>query len=207
MVDVRELGSLQLDGLREVANIGAGHAATALSQLTNRRIMVGVPQVRVLRIDEIADMIGTGEEVVAGVAMQMLGDLTGRTVQIFPKETAEKVAGILIGKDAVDFPEGFGELEQSALKEVGNILGGAYLNALSDFLGLLLLMSVPGLAMDVTAAVLKSTFLEFQEDRDYVFVVETLFNMDEVEHELHGHFLLVPDEASIDVLLRAIRLA
>ena len=207
MVDVRELGSLQLDGLREVANIGAGHAATALSQLTNRRIMVGVPQVKVLRIDEISDMIGTGEEVVAGVAMQMLGDLTGRTVQIFPKETAEKVAGILIGRDAVDFPDGFGELEQSALKEVGNILGGAYLNALSDFLGLLLLMSVPGLAMDVTAAVLKATFLEFQEDRDYVFVVETLFNMDEVEEALHGHFLLVPDEASIDVLLRAIRLA
>lgn len=207
MVDVRELGSLQLDGLREVANIGAGHAATALSQLTNRRIMVGVPQVKVLRIDEIADMIGTGEEVVAGVAMQMLGDLTGRTVQIFPKDTAEKVAGILIGRDDVRFPEGFGDLEQSALKEVGNILGGAYLNALSDFLGLLLLMSVPGLAMDVTAAVLKSTFLEFQEDRDYVFVVETLFNMDGVEHELRGHFLLVPDDASIDVLLRAIRLA
>lgn len=207
MVDVRELGSLQLDGLREVANIGAGHAATALSQLTNRRIMVGVPQVKVLRIDEIADMIGTGEEVVAGVAMQMLGDLTGRTVQIFPKDTAEKVAGILIGRDDVKFPDGFGDLEQSALKEVGNILGGAYLNALSDFLGLLLLMSVPGLAMDLTAAVLKATFLEFQEDRDYVFVVETVFNMDEQEHDLHGHFLLVPDEASIDVLLRAIRLA
>ena len=162
MVDVRELGHLQLDGLREVANIGAGHAATALSQLTNRRIMVGVPQVRVLRIDEISDMIGTGEEVVAGVAMQMLGDLTGRTVQIFPKDTAERVTGILVGRDDVVFPDGFGELEQSALKEVGNILGGAYLNALSDFLGLLLLMSVPGLAMDVTAAVLKSTFLEFQ---------------------------------------------
>ncbi|HEX6590051.1 MAG TPA: chemotaxis protein CheC [Longimicrobiales bacterium] len=207
MVDVRELGTLQLDGLREVANIGAGHAATALSQLTNRRIMVGVPQVKVLRIDEISEMIGTGEDVVAGVAMQMLGDLTGRTVQIFPKDTAERVAGILIGRDDVDFPTGFGELEQSALKEVGNILGGAYLNALSDFLGLLLLLSVPGLAMDVTAAVLKSVFLEFQEDRDYVFVVETVFNMDEAEQELHGHFLLVPDEASIDVLLRAIRLA
>lgn len=206
MVDVRELGLLQLDGLREVANIGAGHAATALSQLTNRRIMVGVPTVRVLRIEEIADMIGTGETVVAGVAMQMLGDLTGRTVQIFPKVTAEQVTASLIGR-AVDFPEGFGELEQSALKEVGNILGGAYLNALSDFLGLLLLTSVPGLAMDATAAVLKSSFLEFQEDRDYVFVVETVFNMDEIEDELHGHFLLVPDEASIDVLLRAIRLA
>lgn len=207
MVDVRELGDLQLDGLREVANIGAGHAATALSQLTNRRIMVGVPEVRVLRIDEIAEMVGTGDEVVAGVAMQMLGDLTGRTVQIFPKDTAERLTGILTSRQDLEFPGDFGELEQSTLKEVGNILGGAYLNALSDFLGLLLLTSVPGLAMDVTAAVLKSTFLEFQEDREYVFLVETVFKMDEIEHELHGHFLLVPDEASIDVLLRSIRLA
>ena len=90
---------------------------------------------------------------------------------------------------------------------MANILGGAYLNALSEFLGLLLLTSVPALAMDVTAAVLKSSFLEFQEHRDYVFVVETIFNMDNTDDELHGHFLLVPDEASIDVLLRAIRLA
>ncbi|HUF12784.1 MAG TPA: chemotaxis protein CheC [Longimicrobiales bacterium] len=207
MVDVRELGSLQLDGLREVANIGGGHAATALSQLMNHRIMVGVPTVRVLRIDEIADMLGTGETVVAGVAMQMLGDLTGRTVQIFPKETAERVTATLTGRKEVTFPDGFGELEQSALKEVGNILSGAYLNALSEFLGLLLLTSVPGLAMDATAAVLKSSFLEFNESRDYVFLVETIFNLDEVDHPLHGHFMLVPDEASIDVLLRAIRLA
>lgn len=207
MVDVRELGELQLDGLREVANIGAGHAATALSQLTNRRIMVAVPEIKVLRIEELATMIGADqEEVVAGVAMKMLGDLTGRTVQIFPGETAERVTGILLGRE-VSFPKGFDEIEQSALKEVGNILGGAYLNALSDFLGLLLLTSVPGLAMDTTASVLTSSFLEFQEERDYVFVVETLFNMDEVDHALTGHFLLVPDDASLDVILRAIRLA
>jgi len=208
MVDVRELGELQLDGLREVANIGAGHAATALSQLTNRRIMVKVPQIKVLKIDELTTLIGLDdEETVACVAMQMLGDLTGRTVQIFPRETTERVTGILLGRDDVDFPRGFGDLEQSALKEVGNILGGAYLNALSDFMGLLLLTSVPGLAMDSVASVLTASFLEFQEDRDYVFVVETVFNMDEVDHELHGHFLLVPDEASLDVMLRAIRLA
>lgn len=208
MVDVRELGALQLDGLREVANIGAGHAATALSQLTNRRIMVDVPEIKVLRIDELTRMIGLDEgEVVAGVIMQMLGDLTGRTVQIFPKETTEKVTGILLHREDVDFPGGYGEIEESALKEVGNILGGAYLNALSDFLGLLLLTSVPALAMDQAAAVLTSSFMEFQEDRDYVFVVETVFNMDEVGHELHGHFLLVPDDASLEIMLRAIRLA
>ena len=208
MVDVRELGELQLDGLREVANIGAGHAATALSQLTSRRIMVNVPEIKVIRIDEVATMIGLDvEEPVAGVIMKMLGDLTGRTVQIFPKETAEVVTAILLHREPADFPAEFDEIEQSALKEVGNILGGAYLNALSDFMGLLLLTSVPALAMDAAAAVLTSSFLEFQVDRDYVFVVETIFEMDEVDHELYGHFLLVPDEASLDVMLRAIRLA
>lgn len=208
MVDVRELGALQLDGLREVANIGAGHAATALSQLTNRRIMVDVPEIKVLRIDELTSLIGLDpEDVVAGVIMQMLGDLTGRTVQIYPRETTEKVTGILLQRDDVDFPGRFGDIEQSALKEVGNILGGAYLNALSDFMGLLLLTSVPALAMDTTAAVLTSSFLEFRDDRDYVFAVETVFNMDASDHELHGYFLLVPDDASLEVMLQAIRLA
>ena len=206
MIEIQDLQELQLDALREVANIGAGHAATALSQMTNHTIMIAVPEVNVRPLEEVTDMVGRPDEVVAAVLMHMMGDLTGRTLVLFPEGSARTLCDILFRRSAGTTGE-FGAMEQSGLKEVGNILGGAYLNALSDFLGLLLLMSVPGLAMDVTAAVLKSTFLEFQEDRDSVFVVETVFNMDQVDHDLHGHFLLVPDEASIDVLLRAIRLA
>jgi chemotaxis protein CheC len=132
MYDPRGLGALQLDGLREVANIGAGHAATALSSLTNRRIGVDVPEIRVVRLEDVASLMGEPDEVVAAVLMQVLGDATGRTIQVFSGDSASRLTGILLGRDPVPFPTGFGELEQSALKEVGNILVGAYLNALGD---------------------------------------------------------------------------
>ena len=207
MIDVRDLGHLQLDALREVANIGAGHAATALSQLVGRRIAVDVPQIQVVRLEDVAGLTGREEETVAAVLMLVLGDITGRTVQVFPASTASRLAGILLRRDDIPFPDGFGELEQSALKEAGNILAGAYLNALSDFLGMLLLTSVPGLAIDTAAAVLTSSYLNFGEEGDYVFSIDTVFRMDENQEILRGHLLLLPDAASLRAILQSIRLA
>ncbi|HEX6939408.1 MAG TPA: chemotaxis protein CheC [Longimicrobiales bacterium] len=207
MLDVRELGSLQRDALREVANIGAGHAATALSQLTGRRIWVDAPQIQVVRVEDVGMLTGHSEEIVACVVMQVLGDLAGRTLQVFPERTACRLAGILLGRDDITFPDGFGEVEKSALKEAGNILGAAYLNALSDFLGILLLTSVPGLAIDLAAAVLMSGSIADGDESEYLICIDTLFRMDEDREVLKGHFLLIPDPDSLQVILRAIRLA
>lgn len=207
MLDVRELGSLQLDALREVANIGAGHAATALSQLTGRRIWVDAPRIEVIRIEDVGEVTGRSDEVVAGVVMQVLGDLAGRTIQIFPDATARRLAAILLNRNDIRFPDGFGDLEKSALKEAGNILGAAYLNALSDFLEMLLLTSVPGLAIDLAAAVLTSGSIGIVAASDFLICIDTLFRMDEEQDVLKAHFLLIPDPDSLQVILRAIRLA
>lgn len=207
MLDVRELGTLQLDALREVANIGSGHAATALSQLTGRRIWVDAPTIRVVRVEEVGMLTGDQDEVVASVVMQVLGDLAGRTIQVFPEATASRLAGILLRRDEIRFPDGFGEVEKSALKEAGNILGAAYLNALSDFLGMMLLTSVPGLAIDLAGAVLTCGTILNAEESDHLICIDTIFRMDEEREALKGHFLLVPDPDSLQVILRAIRLA
>lgn len=206
MIDVRELDALQIDALREVANIGAGHAATALSQMTSRRISVNCPEIRILRLEDVPEMIGNPEEPVAAVLMQTLGDAPGRTVQIFPSVSASRIAGILLGRENVAFPDGFGELEQSVLKEVANILAGAYLSALSDFLGMVLIMSVPALAIDQAGAILTSTYLNFGDDAEYVFCIDTQLTVAEQDEPLRAHFLLVPDMVSLRVILRALRL-
>ncbi|HLU26601.1 MAG TPA: chemotaxis protein CheC [Longimicrobiales bacterium] len=207
MIDIRELGTLQLDALREVANIGAGHAATALSQLTRQRIMLNVPQIRVVRLEEVAELTGVPDEAVAAVVMQVLGDLTGRAVQVFPGPTAQWIAEALLNRQGISFPDGFGEMEQSALKEAANILGAAYLSALSDFLGLLVLTSVPSLALDMAAAALTSGYLATGQLDEYVFCIETLFRVDELRNPLHAHFLLLPDSPSLEVILRSVRMA
>ncbi len=202
---VDDLGALQLDGLREVANIGAGHAATALSQLTRRRVMVDVPEVRILAVEEVGELAGDPEQPVGAVAMQVFGDAKGRVVQIFPARTAVRLTETLLQREGIDFPDGFGEMEQSALTEAGNIVTGAYLSALSDFLGMLLLPSVPELALDMAAAVLQTTHLASTET-DTVLCLDTRLRMDD-EETLRAHFMLLPAAGSLNAILRAIRLA
>ena len=98
-------------------------------------------------------------------------------------------------------------MEQSAIKEAGNILSSAYMNALSDFMGMMLLPSPPSLAVDMSTAVLTTAYLQFGSDRDYVFCVESEFFMKEMNEPLRGFFLLLPDAASLQAILRAVRVA
>lgn len=204
MEDLSDLKELELDALKEVANIGAGHAATALSQLTDRRIMISVPEIFVARLEQVPVRLGDDEEIVVGVLMHMLGDLTGRMLLTLPESNAMLLCDMLLRREPGGTTE-FGELEQSSLKEAGNILGGAYMNALSDFMGMMLLPSVPSLAIDMSGTVLTTAQLSFGRDKDMVFCVETNFHFQEADTMLRGHFLLLPDLASLKTIFDAVR--
>ena len=203
---MRSLKALQLDALREVANIGAGHAATALSQMINSTIMISVPTINISRLEEVPPQVSAPEEPVAAVLMHMLGDLTGRTLLVFPKRTAVRLAELMLRRPKGSSTD-LGEMEQSAIKEAGNILSSAYMNALSDFMGMMHLPSPPSLAVDMSTAVLTTAYLQFGSDRDYVFCVESEFYMTDVAERLRGFFLLLPDPASLQAILRAVRVA
>lgn len=196
----------QLDALREVANIGAGHAATALSQMTGRRIMIKVPEISICEIEEAPGAVGEPESVVAAILMHVLGDLTGRSLLLFPRRGALALTDMLLNRD-IGSTKVFGELEQSSLKETANILTGAYMNALSDFLGLMLIPSVPSLAIDLCAAILSTTYLNFGRDRDRVIILDTHFRFEPGDEQMSGHFVLLPDASSLRVILKTIRLA
>jgi chemotaxis protein CheC len=206
MDDVRTLKATQLDALREVANIGAGHAATALSQMTQRTIMIAVPEVNVRPLEDVADLFGSAESVISAVLMHMMGDLTGRTMILFPEASAKYLCDILLRRPPGTTQE-FGAMERSGVKEVGNILVSAYLTALSDFMGMMLVPSVPSLVIDQAGAILTTTYLNFGHDRDYVFCVETAFEVAGGAEQLHGHFLLLPDLPSLRAIFDAIRVS
>jgi chemotaxis protein CheC len=207
MSELHTLKALQLDALREVANIGAGHAATALSQMIGETILITVPQINVARLEDVPGELTEPEEPVAAVLMHMLGDLTGRTLLVFPRETAARLARILLRRTTGTTEGAFDPMEQSALKEAGNILSSAYMTALSDFMGLMLIPSPPSLAVDMSEAVLTTTYLQFGADRDVVFCIECEFIMADSAERLRGFFLLLPDAASLQVILRAVRVA
>src|SRR6476661_7332691 len=189
MDDIRSLKALQLDALKEVANIGAGHAATALSQMIGGTIMISVPTINISRLEEIPPQVAEPDEPVAAVLMHMLGDLTGRTMLVFPRPAALRLAELMLHR------------------EPGNILSSAYMNALSEFMHLMLLPSPPSLAVDMSTAVLTTAFLQFSSQKDYVFCVESEFMMLQMAEKLRGFFLLLPDPASLQALLRAVRVA
>lgn len=202
--DVRNLSRAALDALREVANIGAGHAATALSQITGQRIMISVPRINVTAIEDVPNQIGAAEEPVAAVAIRIEGDLTGLTLLVFPQPIAHRIASLMMGGRPVTQ---LGAIEDSALKEAGNILSAAYLNALAEFLGMRILNSPPQLAVDMSDAVLSSTYVETSAGASHVFCVESEFQLQDDAAPLRGFFLLLPDPPSLRAMLTAIRVA
>jgi len=203
MTELFDLRHLELDALKEVANIGAGHAATALNQLTDRRVMIDVPNVQVCPIEEAARAVGNEDGIVAAILMQVLGDLTGRSLMMFDKSCAMQLVDMLLGRGP-GVTHMLGEIERSTLKETANILTGAYLNGLSSLLGLMLIPSVPQLAVDVCRAVLSISHLSFGKEDGVVIVLDTRFRFDPGDSGMSGHFVLLPDAASLKVILKAV---
>ena len=206
MLNARPLNELERDAMREVANIGAGHAATALSQMTGSRIMISVPEVSIRALEEVATLVGPPETVIAGVLTHVMGDFTGRTLVVWEENAARALCTLLLHRPPPALI-GFDAMQQSTIKETGNILCSAYLNALSDFLGMMLLPSVPALVVDLAGAVLTTAYLNFGSGHDTVFCVETRFRVEGSNEALTGQFLLLPDPPSLTAIFDAIRIA
>ena len=205
MTSPQDIEALRRDGLGEVATIGAGHAATALSQLTDRRIMISVPHVRRVSYSEVPDMVSTFGDHIAVVGMRMLGDLTGRALLAFGEYDAARLCDLILRRPPGP-PRILGEMEQSGLKEVGNIVCSAYLTALSNFMGMMLLPSVPALIIGPTREAIAATVDPDETETDLVFCVDTSFTAEGADDPLTGAFLLMPDKASVRAILEAIRL-
>lgn len=198
MIDAKRLSPEQLDALKEVANIGSGHAATSLSQLMGKRVMVRVPKILTGSLEDVILKIADPNDVVVSVLLYFLGDLTGRTLLLYPFEDAQELTAFLMPATQ----DGTTEVQESLLKEVSNILSCSYMNALGELLGLLILPSVPGMIVDMVGAVLSSVVIEFGREKDFIFCVETEFDFGDENKPLSAYFLLLPDTTSLELILK-----
>ncbi len=196
-MEERQLSSLQKDALREVSNIGTGNAATALSMLLHQKIDMTVPSVNLIELSTMFDQVG--EEEVAGIVVRVLGDIPGSILIIFEKVVALDIIKILTGKDE----NHFSELGSSALCEIGNILSGSYMNAISKFTGLSAIASVPAVSYDMLNAILATTFVESGQYDEYILDIETLF-LNENNGQIGAHFYYIPVPGSIEKILKTI---
>lgn len=194
------LDDLQYDVLKEIGNIGAGNATTALAKLINMKIDMSVPRVALVPFKELSEIIGSEEMILVGILLQLEGDVKGMMMFLLHEESAHHLVNSLMG-NPLDRQEPYSEMELSALNEIGNIIAGAYLSALSGLTNLTITASVPSLAIDMAGALLSVPAIEFGKIGDKVLLIQTQFGEDDF---VNGYFLMIPELDSYDVILSSL---
>ena len=201
-LDLNNVDNMFFDVLREIGNIGAGNAATSLAQMLQTKVDISVPKIDLLEFREVGEAMGGEELLVAGIYLRIEGDLNGSIMFLMEEKSAHELVARLMGSQAQD-EHGFSEMELSALKEIGNIITGAYLNSLSTLTNMRITPSVPDLCVDMAGAILSVPAIEFGEMGDKMLMIETTFTDFAT---IDGYFVLVPDLPSYNKMLSALGL-
>lgn len=195
------LSPLQEDALRELGSIGAAHTATALAQLIGRRMEISVPVVKIMKLEQIHELMGGEDQPVACISAQLFGGARGTILALLPRRNALALSDALLGQAPGASTE-ITEVSKSALLELGNMLFGAYLTAISNLLGVMLLASVPTLVIENTGALVDMMRQQAENGQRRMLVVHTYFQ--NTESTLSGHVLFTPEKSTIDAMLNAV---
>ena len=188
-ISLERVSENYMDVLKELGNIGAGNAMTALSQMLGCKVDMRVPQIKLLEFKEVGALMGGEEQLMVGVFLGVEGDITGSMMFLVEKRSAKHLINKLMMGMAPQSDD-FTEMELSAMKEVGNIITGAYLNSLSMMTNLKIYPTPPELAVDMAGAILSVPAIEFGTVGDNILLIQSQF-FDEVE--IDGYFILIPD--------------
>ena len=189
------------DVLREIGNIGAGNAMTALSQMLQCKVDMQVPQVKLLEFKDVGALMGGEEQIMVGIYLAVEGDITGSIMFLVKQDSAKHLVNkIMMGMGGSEGP-GLNEMELSAMKEVSNIITGAYLNSLSALTNLRIYPSPPELAVDMAGAILSVPAIEFGAIGDKILLIQSQFYDDTM---IDGYFILIPDLESYAKILRSL---
>lgn len=199
-IDLNNMEGVYFDVLREIGNIGAGNATTALATMLGTKVDMHVPKVDLMEFKEIGEEMGGEETIMAGIYQQIKGDITGSIMFLLEEKSARVLVSKLMGVES-NPEEPFSEMEVSALQEIGNIITGSYLSSLSSLTNMTIDATVPALCIDMCEAILSVPAIEFAELGDKMLLIKTEFT-DDVK--LEGYFVLVPDLDSYDKILTSI---
>ncbi len=198
--NLQQLNEMYVDVLREIGNIGAGNATTAVSQMLNTKIEMNVPIVKLLPVEEIGSVMGDEEQTIVGIFLGVEGDINGSMMFLMDMTSAHQMVNRLMMRDP-DYAGDFDEMDQSAIREIGNIIASSYLSALSGLTGLYISPTVPFLAVDMAAAILSVPAVQFGMMGDQALLIETEFGDDK---KLSGYYILMPEEDSYEKILTSL---
>ncbi|MGN0338106.1 MAG: chemotaxis protein CheC [Lachnospiraceae bacterium] len=197
------VNSMYFDVLKELGNIGAGNATTAIATMLNLTIDMKVPKVELKAVEDLGSAICPEEETIVGIFLEVQNDISGSMMFLLKLDSAHYLVDRLMGgMGAAESSTGeFSEMELSAMKEIGNIIAGSYLSALSTMTNMVITPSVPYIAVDMAAAILSVPAIQFGQFGDNALLIETEFGDDVM---MEGYFILLPDEDSYDKILQSL---
>lgn len=203
-INLQKVSDTYFDVLKEIGNIGAGNAMTALSQMLQCKIDMRVPQVKLLNFQEVGALMGGEEQIMACVMLSVEGDITGNMMFMIETSSARRLINKVMMGYAQPGEAEFTEMELSAMKEVGNIITGAYLNSIASLTNLKIYPSPPALTIDMAGAILSVPAIEFGALGDKLLLIQSQF-FDEAR--IDGYFILIPDLDSYARILGSLGLS
>lgn len=195
-----QMNGLVLDVLKEIGNIGAGNAATALAKMIDKKVDMKVPKVSILEFKEVPELLGGEETQVCGIFFKIEGDINGSIMFLLEMESAFNLIDLLMPREE----HLMDEFTYSALQEIGNILSGSYVASLSGLTNLNMHISVPSLCIDMAGAILSVPAIHFGQIGDKILIIENQFIEPDENEAVRGFFFLIPDVESYDILFKSL---
>lgn len=200
---LEDVNNMYVDVLREIGNIGAGNATTAIANMLGLKIDMAVPRVQLLEVSKLGSSVCEEDETIVGIFLEVQNDIEGSMMFLLKMDSAHYLVNKLMGRDQ-NYQEPFDEMDMSAMKEIGNIIAGSYLSALSSMTNLAIFPSVPYIAVDMAASILSVPAIQFGQYGDKALLIETEI---EADVAINGYFILMPEEDSYDKILSSLGIA
>ena len=195
-----DVNNQYLDVLRELGNIGAGNATSAIANMLGMKIDMNVPNIRLMEVSMLGRAVGEEDQTIVGIFLEVENDINGSMMFLLDIPSARYLVNKLMMQEVgEDVP--FGEMELSALKEIGNIIAGSYLSALSSLTNLVIVPSVPYIAVDMAASILSVPAIEFGQYGDNALLIQTEICADVL---INGYFILMPEQDSYEQILQSL---
>jgi len=194
-----QLGAMEIDVLTEVGNIGSGNAVTAFSAMIGRAVDIQVPAVKLLDFQTAIDFAGGAEKLVAGILVQISGDIEGMMLFLLEQDMVDLIVSTFFGQNTISLLELTPDMS-SALTETGNIMSGSYVNAIAELAQMKINVGVPMMCVDMIGAIMSVPVSIIGEMSDKLLFIDSYLIID--GSEIKSKMMLLPTVNSLDTLLK-----
>jgi chemotaxis protein CheC len=189
---------MELDVLKEIINIGGGHAATSLSQLIDKPVHMTVPVIEMMAYEDVYEQIMAEETVIKAIVIKMMGDAEGVFLFTVDQQFSKDLVSMML-PDNTPYSEAMAD---SALQELVNILVNSFLNAVMKLMDRNLVTSVPLIIEDMFGAIMSSIYMEQNQYDDSIMIIKNEFYY--LGDRLESSLYFVPKPGIIEKMLKVL---